>query len=113
MSHTLHAVETPDHWDTAYRNTACNQTFASVAVKLERDRQVIGQPGTSPEERQRNYVLQARSAIHELLRVADMPTYQGALRVLQEVRRELGTKEPDLVVLRRNLSLYLDGVPER
>lgn len=112
----MYAVETPeDHWELAYANTNASRTFASVAAKLQHDRQAIEHSvaSMSAKERQVNYQAQAQAAIQELLPVANLPHYTTALRALHEVRRELaGIKHDRVAKLRRNLDLFLDANPE-
>lgn len=94
------------------------RTFNSVAHQACRANALMRAPiygGPLPPEKQHTARVEARSLIRELLPVADLPPYEAALRVLHEVRRELGvqSRDVDLVALRRNLDLFLDGEPGR
>lgn len=91
------------------------RTFASVSLRAKRAQGFVQAPGYAaplPPEKLEIARADARWLIRELMPVADLPHYEAALRVLHEIRRELGTKDPDLAMLRRNLALFLDGVPE-
>jgi hypothetical protein len=104
----------PPLGETQDYTAAARHTFSSVAAKAERAAELTSMPRSHGEHRT-TAVLEARDLIRELLPLAELPTYAGALRVLHEVRRELGvnSRDVDLVALRRNLALYLDGEPER
>lgn len=110
----LHAVPERPRTDEAEYVHGALMSFSSVAAKSQRaaDLMRMGPPGL--DERAMMAELEARSLVRELLPLANLPTYAGALRVLHEVRRELGvnSRDVDLVALRRNLTLYLDGRPE-
>lgn len=99
--------------DQHLEHARANRTFASVALKAKRAQKLLEMPeyGWYPNKAT-TARCEARDMISELMAVADLPTYHAALRVLHEVRRELGTKDPDLEMLRRNLTLFLDGEPE-
>lgn len=94
---------------------AATVAFASAALMAKRAEAMMRAPlyaGPLPPEKLAVARMEARQLIKQLMPVADMPELTAALRVLHEVRRELGRREPDLVALRRNLTLYLDGAPE-
>lgn len=104
------ADERHDYMTHAYR------TFGSIAAKAQRAQELSQMP-RSLGEHQTTAQLEARDMIRELLSLAELPTYAAALRVLNEVRRELRTlsmRGPvDVPGLCRNLDLFLDGQPEQ
>lgn len=109
---TLHLADRPptDESDAVYGAVA---TFSSIATKAARARELMRYNVDTYELRLAVARMEARDLVDELLPLAELPTYHASLRVLNEVRRELGTKDPDVHALRRNLDLYLDGQPSR